>query len=139
MDATSNVKQAVPFFWVGNMERSLRFYLDGLGFEMTLKWTPEGRVRWCRLKLGGAAVMLQEYQEGKQPAGELGTGVSVCFMCDDALSIYREVKARGIEAEEPFVGNGLWAIGIQDPDGYRLSFESPTGIPEETKLSEVQF
>jgi lactoylglutathione lyase len=26
-----NVKQAVPFFGVSNMEASLRFYVDGLG------------------------------------------------------------------------------------------------------------
>jgi len=30
-----NVKQAVPFFHVSNMEESLRFYVDGLSFEMT--------------------------------------------------------------------------------------------------------
>jgi len=29
-----NVKQAVPFFGVTNMEASLRFYVDGLGFKM---------------------------------------------------------------------------------------------------------
>jgi hypothetical protein len=29
----SNVKQAVPFFAVSNIEESLRFYVDGLGFE----------------------------------------------------------------------------------------------------------
>ncbi len=29
-----NVKQAVPFFGVTNMESSLQFYVDGLGFKM---------------------------------------------------------------------------------------------------------
>ena len=38
-----NVTQAVPFFMVANMEASLRFYVDGLGFEMTRKWTPRGK------------------------------------------------------------------------------------------------
>jgi hypothetical protein len=28
----ANVKQAVPFFGVTNMDASLRFYVDGLGF-----------------------------------------------------------------------------------------------------------
>ncbi len=31
---SGNVKQAVPFFGVANMESSLRFYVDGLGFTM---------------------------------------------------------------------------------------------------------
>ena len=38
--ATSvNVKQAVPFLGVTNMEASLRFYVDGLGFKMK-HWIP---------------------------------------------------------------------------------------------------
>ena len=42
-----NVKQAVPFFMVSNMEASLRFYIDGLGFRMVNKWIDEGKPR-CR-------------------------------------------------------------------------------------------
>jgi lactoylglutathione lyase len=59
----TNVQQAVPFFGVSNMEASLRFYVDGLGFEMTKKWTPDGdgKVRWCWLQLGSAALMLEEF------------------------------------------------------------------------------
>ena len=30
----ANLKQAVPFLGVTNMETSLRFYADGLGFKM---------------------------------------------------------------------------------------------------------
>ena len=56
----ANVKQAVPFFGVRDIEASIRFYVDGLGFRITHDWMPEGRIRWCWLELGGAAVMLQE-------------------------------------------------------------------------------
>lgn len=45
----ANVKQAVPFFRVSNMEASVRFYVEGLGFEITRKWTPDGTLRWCGL------------------------------------------------------------------------------------------
>src|SRR6266576_3878664 len=90
-----NVKQAVPFFHVTDIEASLRFYVDGLGFVLTNQWVPEGRIRWCWLKLGGAALMLQEYwrdgQRGGVPDGPLGQGVSICFMCADALAIYHEL------------------------------------------------
>ncbi len=47
-----NVKQAVPFFAVSNMEESLRYYVDGLGFEMTKQWIDEGKLRWCWLQIG---------------------------------------------------------------------------------------
>ena len=71
------------------------------------------------------------------PRGKVGDGVSLWFHCDDAIAIYHEVMSRGITASEPQVGNGLWDTCLDDPDGYRLHFESPTDAPEDTKLSEV--
>jgi lactoylglutathione lyase len=136
----ANVKQAVPFFRVSNMEESVRYYVDGLGFEMTKKWVDEGKLRWCWLQHGGAALMLQEYRKEGQnswvPEGKVGVGVSVCFTCQDALAIYREVTSRGIKAGRPFVGNAMWVTSLSDPDGYKIEFESPTDVPEETVFSE---
>jgi len=135
------VKQAVPFFMVANIQNSLDFYVGGLGFEKTNQWIDEGKLRWCWLQHGGAALMLQEYRpdmrerlasEGKV----LGVGVSICFTCEDALAFYREVISRGVKAERPFVGNAMWVTGITDPDGYKLFFNSPTDVAEETVYSE---
>ena len=127
-----NVKQAVPFFMITNIERSLQFYCEGLGFTLKQKWTPQEKIEWCWLELGTASLMLQEYRPGRVPAGKLGEGVSICFMCRDALAIYREARARGLEPKRPFVGNGLWVTSLTDPVGYRLDFESPTDAPEES-------
>lgn len=132
----ANVRQAVPFFLVSNMEASLRYYVDGLGFEMTHRWIDEGKLCWCWLKRGGAALMLQEGHDSWVPAGKVGEGVSIYFICDDALEIYREVTRRGIQASKPFVGNGMWVTSLSDPDGYRIFFESCTDVPEETEFSE---
>jgi lactoylglutathione lyase len=135
-----NVQQAVPFFAVSDIEASVRYYVDGLGFEMTMKWIDEGKLRWCWLQRGGAALMLQEFRkEGHDawvPEGKVGEGVSIYFICADALAIYREVTARGIQASRPFVGNGMWVTSLSDPDGYRIEFESSTDVPEGTELSE---
>src|ERR1700730_17216465 len=118
----ANVQQAGRSFCVSNMKAALPFYVDGLGFEMTNKWTPDGdgRVRWCWLQYGNAAIMLQEYRVSKKPEGKLGLGVTICFQCKDALTIYREFVSRGIETQRPFVGNGLWVTLVQEPDGYKL-------------------
>ena len=137
-----NVKQVVPFFCITDMERSLRYYIDGLGFTRTNQWIVNGEIRWCWLQLGGAALMLQtcakKILDSMPPGGKLGQGVSLCFQCEDAIAIYHQVRARGIEASEPQVGNGLWDTVLTDPDGYRLHFESPTDVPEETRPSELQ-
>ena len=129
-----HVRQAVPFFGVTNIEASVRWYVDLLGFEMTKKWTPDGKLKWCWLQLGDAALMLQEF--ATVPGGKLGEGVSINFVCDDAIAVYREVKERGVDARRPFVGNGMWVTSMSDPDGYRLYFESVTDAPEETELDE---
>jgi lactoylglutathione lyase len=135
-ETATNVKQAVPFFMVSNIEASLRYYVDGLGFRMTNKWIDQGKLRWCWLQLGGAALMLQEHGKDKVFTGKLGEGVSICFQCADAVKIYREVTSRGIQAKRPFVGNALWVTILTDPDGYKLDFESPTDAPEESELPE---
>ncbi len=137
--ASANVTQAVPFFGVTDIEVSLRFYVDGLGFEMKQRWIPEGqtKIRWCWVQRGGGALMLQEYLPERRPRETLGMGTSICFMCEDALALYREFKSRGVEMRQrPFVGNGLWVVSVADPDGYRIDFESPTDVAEETVLEE---
>jgi lactoylglutathione lyase len=140
--AGTNVKDVVPFFNVSSMERSIRYYVDGLGFSIKHQWVVDGKLRWCWLALGGAALMLQEFQtdghDSWVPAGKVGEGVSLYFMCEDALGIYHDVRSRGIEASEPQVGNAMWVTGVSDPDGYQLFFESATDTPEDTKLSDIK-
>jgi lactoylglutathione lyase len=135
-----NVTQAVPFFHVTDLQASLRFYVDGLGFQITKQWIEAGKLQWCWLELGAAALMLQEFRtEGhgrRRPEGKLGLGVTISFQCQDALAIYQEAKSGAIQASRPFVGNGMWVTGMDDPDGYHLEFESFTDVPEETVLAE---
>jgi len=130
----ANIQQAVPFLMVTSMEASLRFYVDGLGFVVTNTWKPNGAIEWCWLKAGDAAMMLQEYRP-RMAKDNLGTGVSICFMSEDATAIYHEITARGVAAKRPFVGNGLWVVSVTDPDGYRIDFESPADAPEETEYT----
>ncbi len=86
------VTQAVPLFGVSDMQASLHFYVDGLGFELKKSWTP--------------------------------------------IALYHQFRARGIAAARPFVGNGLWVTSVVDPDGYKVEFESPTDVAEDTEYSE---
>jgi len=137
---TSNLKQAVPLFGVTNIDASAQFYVDGLGFEMTIDWRPDGQLRWCWLKRGEVGVMLQSFvtdgPHANVPTEKLGVGVSICFMCQDAIALYHEFRSRNIQVSRPFVGNGLWVTSVTDPDGYRLEFESPTDVPEDTEYWE---
>jgi hypothetical protein len=137
---TANLTQVVPFLGVTAMERSLGFYLDGLGFTMKNKWEPEGRIRWCWLTRGGASLMLQEFAKegrgGQRPQGVLGQGINLCFQCEDAVALSSAPAAstQGSLLSATRCGSR----GSGDPDGYRLDFESPTDLPEDTRLSEFE-
>lgn len=131
----ANVKQAVPFFMVANMEISLNFYVEKLGFTIKHQWEPRGIIEWCWLQLGNASIMLQEYRQNPQTEN-LGEGVSVYFICEDALAIYNHIISNGLSVSEPFVGNNMWVVGLTDPNGYKILFESPTDVPEETTFSD---
>lgn len=132
-----NIKQVVPFFMVTDIGRSLKFYVDGLGFRMVNSWEPGGKLTWCWLQREGAALMLQEYGANDPRAGAVkGLWVALCFQCADALALYSEFLGKGLKPEEPFVGNNMWDVGLTDPDNYLIHFESPTEVPEETRYSE---
>ena len=132
-----NIKLTVPFFMVTDMEVSLQFYCEGLGFKLTNQWTPRGTIEWCWLERDAVAIMLQQPRKlNAEQSGPLGAGIYTCYQCADALALYHEFKAKGITMAEPFVGNGMWVVGLKDPNGYRLEFSSFTDVPEETKYSE---
>jgi len=130
MNSEGNVTQVVPFLRVSDIEESLAYYVYGLDFEVHNKWVEDGKLRWCWLTIGGGALMLQQFsKEGPdawRPTGKLGEGVSIYFICEDALAIYRYATARGLPTTKPFVGNGMWVTSLSDPDGYEIIFESPT-------------
>ncbi len=132
----ANIRQAVPFFWVADIDRSVRFYTDGLGAKLTNKWIDQGRLKWCWLQIGEAALMLQEDTSGRHTTVRVGAGVSINFICRDAIAYYKEVRSRGVDAQVPFVGNSMWVMQVTDPDGYELFFESPTDAPEESEYRE---
>ena len=135
------VAEVVPFLAVADLRASLAFYVDGLGFAMENQWIDAGVLRWCQLRLGSAAVMLQQFRTSGPDARSFGPrkgeGVALCFFCSDAVAFYHSVRQRGIAASEPQVGNRLWVTELTDPDGYQVLFESPTDLPEETRLSEL--
>jgi len=131
-----NVRQTVPLLSVTNMRTSLEYYVDGLGFHVTDQWIDEGVLRWCWLEHGHAAIMLQESKPGESKTGPRGVGVSIYFICKDAVALYREFVRCGISVQRPFVGNHMWVTSLTDPDGYDLHFESPTDAPEGTEYAD---
>jgi hypothetical protein len=83
-------------------------------------------------------VAMPKTREQLAAKGKLGNGVGFYFQCTDAIAMYKLAKERGIADKEPQVGNFNWEVFLHDPDGYKINFCSPTDLPEETLLSEIE-
>ena len=76
--SSSNVQQAVPFFWVSNIEASLHFYVDGLGFNVDWEHRFEpGLPVFAQLTRDGLSLFLTEH------AGDCQVGGAAYFVVDD--------------------------------------------------------
>ncbi|QDT41512.1 Glyoxalase-like domain protein [Gimesia alba] len=123
---TPAIQELVPLLYVEDVSRSVDFYCDQLGFEMKLKWEPEGTLAWCRLERGNAALMLQlTCPDEDGTAAERCKGVSFFFLCDDAQAIFEELTLQGLDLEPPKVAfYGMNQLFVKDPDGYQLCFQN---------------
>jgi uncharacterized glyoxalase superfamily protein PhnB len=122
------VRELVPLLFVQDIERSVAFYRNGLGFEVCARWAPDGKLAWCRIQRDASAVMLQQASEEDGPAEGRGRGTGFFFICDDVDALYSELSARGVQVGPPQVAfYGMKQIFMADPDGYELCFETPVG------------
>jgi uncharacterized glyoxalase superfamily protein PhnB len=122
------VHQIWPLLVVEDIERSIEFYRDQLGFSLVGRAEWKGKLYWCRVERGGACLMLQQAEADEDgPAGERGRGVVFYFICEDADAMYRDLTGRGLELNKPSIADyGMKQLAIPEPDGYNLCFESPT-------------
>jgi lactoylglutathione lyase len=140
---------------VSDLERSLRFYREVLGFELAFAWNP--REEYIRTLIGypdadvHAAILrmpgsdffleLQEIRDVDAHAVDTGTanpGVAhLAFFVDDCDALYAELRAKGVPAVSepvtPTIGpnKGGRAVYMLDPDGVRLEFvQTPRSFGE---------
>lgn len=113
------------FLEVNNLEESVHFYNEQLGFEID-KHDPESEPPMVKLRAGGLKITLAQHLETMLRRGR---GVNFFVGVEDVDSYYRELVARGVDVYPPAdEGWGGRFITIQDPDKYRFFFVtwSPT-------------
>jgi len=127
-----------PYIEVFDMNASLAFYRDLLGFEIRFASpevdTAEGRFsHFVRLGRGKAELMLNTaYDSNERPPDRREARWSGCrftrfyVACDDVWALHGEITANGLEAEPPApTGYGYVAFSVSDPDGYGVTFQQP--------------
>ncbi|MFI4973901.1 MAG: VOC family protein [Caulobacterales bacterium] len=118
-----------PLFNVADVEASLVFWRDKLGFEETHRFDWQGRLMFAQLRRGDVEIMLNG--RGGDPAARRArphyTEAVFYFRVDDVHALYSDLTAKGLAPTAPETQEyGLDEVFLRDPDGYELSFTSPT-------------
>ena len=111
-----------PQFRITDARRSIRFYVDGLGFKIDWEHRFEpGFPVFMQLTRAGQSIFLTEH------AGDCQVGGAAYFVVPDVDACYKEFVARGVVPTEPPADTpGLpREMVVTDPDGNRLRFANP--------------
>jgi catechol 2,3-dioxygenase-like lactoylglutathione lyase family enzyme len=118
-----------PIFTVTDLERSVRFYTDVLGFIVGERYTGSGGVlQGVMLKAGACDLGLSQDDWAKGRDRQRGVAVRVwCTTVQDIDALANRIKARGYPltqepTDESFGGR---SVALDDPDGFHLSIHHP--------------
>ena len=133
--------------FVADQDRSLRFFVDKLGFTVVLDYrAPEGvpefrvRERWVNVAPpdGTARIALVSPHPDDEEFPYIGKGRQIVFLTESVEVKYREWMARGVEFLHPPVRGpvGSMLTRFEDPDGNRfalIEFDTATRAVEEER------
>ncbi|MBY0611799.1 MAG: VOC family protein [Beijerinckiaceae bacterium] len=133
-------RKIVPEFDVEDLERSLVFYVDVIGFNVMFM-RPEDQFAY--LDFDGAQLMLEQIGGSGRRFSDAamehpyGRGINLQIEVADVDAVHRRVQGAGlpilIALEERWYRQGSQSSGnrqfvVADPDGYLLRFYSDLGF-----------
>ena len=113
---------------VADVETSLRFYVNHLGFTSPWRYEQDGRVRVAQAERQGCALILADQWPEKVGKGVMFISVNVGQAPRDAEiaaldALRSELEAKGVVVKEGWWGYRL--LVVDDPDGNQLFFNYP--------------
>lgn len=138
------MKSIIPALAVADIEKSVAFYSEVLGFDVTMTIPGEdGTLVHASINRGDAAIMFGKRDTSNpHDQGQLGAGVALFATVADDEDIdayFQRVKAAGAtvvqEPTDQFWGHRDWIIA--DPDGYLLWIGKEMRAPSETEMREA--
>ena len=116
---------ARPVLHVTDVEASLRFYVDRLGFTSPWCYDDDGRVRVAQVERQGCALILADHWPEKVGMGLILISVNAepDAQVDTLDTLRTELEAKGVPVR---VGSwGYRLLVVDDPDGNQLFFNYP--------------
>jgi len=128
--------------WVRDQERSRRFFVDQLGFQVAVEAEVPGVGRWIIVAppTGLPGIALVVPPEGSVESQRIGQHTGVGFLTEDARAVFEEWSKQGVRftlpPTEPSWGRGqAWYALFEDVDGNRFSLIE---IDEATRTVEAE-
>ncbi len=127
-------REPFPIVYATDLERSLRFYGDGLDFEPGYRWPAEGQPSFVVLRLGDGAIALTDAASAERLAGrtispEAPPRFELCLYTDDvdrACERLLALGARPLAAPEDKPWGERMAY-FEDPDGNPIHITARAG------------
>ncbi len=112
---------------VKDLQASLKWYSDVVGFAVDQKYEMEGQLRAVALKAGDVRILLNQ-DDGKRGWDRVkGEGFSFQFTTVQSIdAVAQRIRDNGgtLETEPADMPWGVRAFRMKDPDGYRFSISS---------------
>jgi len=120
-------KDVIPSLTANDLTKSLRFYTEGLGFEITDRYDVEGRLQGAMLKAGGAVLGISQddFKKGRDRTKGVGMGLHI-ETDQDIVALAEKAKAAGIvltSGPEPLPW-GPMGFTVTDPDGFKTTISN---------------
>jgi len=126
------VESLTTLIQVFDMPKSISFYRDVLGFEVSIQSEPGNDFDWCLLRLNGTKLMLNTaYEKETRPTSPDPVRMArhhdtSFFFLSDPDAAYDHLRERGVDVEQPKIAPyGMKQLYVKDPDGYVLCFQQP--------------
>lgn len=117
------LRSLTPTFTVNDLEVSLAWWRDGLGFFVAERWEEGGRLRGVMLKAGACEFGLSQddFTKGRDRAKGIGFRLW-CNTTQDVDAIAARLRAfGGTIIEEPGARWDAYGFTAQDPDGFKIT------------------
>jgi catechol 2,3-dioxygenase-like lactoylglutathione lyase family enzyme len=121
---TLRLRSLEPSLTVDDLERSVRFYTDMLGFIVSDRWTEGGVLRGVMLKAGVCELGLSQDDWAKGRNRKKGEAVRIsCQTAQDIDALASRIKAGGgrLTEEPKDTPWGTRGLSLDDPDGFHLT------------------
>ena len=128
---TLRLRSVTPSLTVNDLQASLVFYRDVLGFHLAEEFQRDGRRVGVRLQAGTITFLLTQDDFAKGRDRKKGVGLRLyCTTAQEIDALAAAIQARGGVLSQPPTDQpwGVRDFAITDPDGFQLSISSP--IPE---------